>query len=145
MEFNSQTCTTIYQSEKLIKLGLDRETADMFHLRVVGDSEDEFDVNNFTECTEGIYDIHSYPSEDTIPAWSLHRLIDLMPKYIHLDNFEDTKYYLTLRPSCLLKVCYKQDNNNWLYGSESSDLFDAIIDVIEYLILGKHFDKQYLN
>lgn len=145
MKFNSQTCTTIYQSERLLKLGLDRETADLFHLRVVGHAEDEFDVNNFVEQTNAVYGICAYPSEDTIPAWSLHKLIDLMPEYIHFDSFEDTKYYLTLRPYCLLKVSYKQDSGNWLYGSESSNLFDAIIDVIEYLILGKHFDKQYLN
>ena len=145
MKFNNQVCTNIYQSERLLKLGLDMETADMFHLRVVGHTEDEFDVNNFAECTKGIYDIHSYPSENTIPAWSLHKLIDLMPEYIHFDDLEDTKYYLTLRPYCLLKVSYKQDSGNWLYGSESSNLFDAIIDVIEYLILENYFDKQYLN
>jgi hypothetical protein len=145
MKFNSQVCTNIYQSERLLKLGLDKETADMFHLRVVGHAEDEFDVNNFAECTQSIYDIHSYPSEDTIPAWSLSKLISLMPEYIHFDALEDTKYYLTVRPHCLLKISYKQDRGHWLYGSESSNLFDAIIDVIEYLILGKHFDTQYLN
>lgn len=144
MDFNSQICTNIYQSERLLKLGLDKETADMFHLRIVGHAEDEFDINNFAECTESIYDIHSYPSEDTIPAWSLHKLINLLPEYIHFDAFADTKYYLTLRPHCLLKISYKQDSGYWLYGSESSNLFDAIIDVIEYLILAKHFDKQYL-
>ena len=145
MKFNSQVCTNIYQSERLLKLGLDKETADMFHLRVVGHTEDEFDVNNFAECTQSIYDIHSYPSEDTIPACSFSKLISLMPEYIHFDALEDTKYYLTLRPHCLLKISYKQDRGHWLYGSESSNLFDAIIDVIEYLILGKHFDTQYLN
>lgn len=144
MKFNNQVCTNIYQSERLLKLGLDRETADMFHLRVVGDAEDEFDVNNFAECTESIYNKHSYPSEDTIPAWSLSKLIDLMPEYIHFDAFADTKYYLTLRPYCLLKVSYKQDSGSWLYGSESSNLFDAIIDVIEYLIVNNHINKQYL-
>lgn len=113
MKFNNQVCTNIYQSERLLKLGLDKETADM--------------------------------SEDTKPAWSLSKLIDLMPEYIHFDDFADTKYYLTLRPYCLVKVSYKQDSGRWLYGSDSSNLFDAIIDVIEHLILEKHFDKQYLN
>ncbi len=75
MNFNTQICTTIEQSERLLALGLKDETADMFHLRVVGDSEDEFDKNNFAECTESIYDRYSYPKEDVIPAWSLHRLI----------------------------------------------------------------------
>lgn len=113
MKFYNQVCTNIYQSERLLKLGLDKETADM--------------------------------SENTKPAWSLSKLIDLMPEYIHFDDFVDTPYFLTLRPYCLLKVSYKQDSGRWLYGSESSNLFDAIIDVIEYLILEKHFDKHYLN
>ena len=41
--FNTQVCTTCEQSERLLALGLKEETADMFHLRVVGDSEDDFE------------------------------------------------------------------------------------------------------
>ena len=32
MEFKSQICTTIEQSKRLLELGLNPETADMFHV-----------------------------------------------------------------------------------------------------------------
>ncbi len=56
-QFTSQVCTDIHQSQRLLEMGLNPETADM--------------------C---IYDDEVYickPNIDDIPAWSLHRLIEL--------------------------------------------------------------------
>lgn len=65
MEFESQICTTKEQSERLLYLGLKKETADMHHYK----------------WSEGYWDIQSCPPRGTescyIPAWSLHRLIVL--------------------------------------------------------------------
>lgn len=65
MKFESQTCTTREQSERLLKLGIKAETADMHHYK----------------WSEGYWDIQSCPPRGTescyIPAWSLHRLIEL--------------------------------------------------------------------
>ena len=65
MEFNSQICTTREQSERLLALGLKNETADMHHYK----------------WSEGYWDIQSCPPRGTepcyIPAWSLHRLIEI--------------------------------------------------------------------
>ena len=65
MEFESQICTTKEQSERLLALGLKRDTADMHHYK----------------WSEGYWDIQSCPPRGTescyIPAWSLHRLIVL--------------------------------------------------------------------
>ena len=55
LKFNSQACTDINQSKKLLELGLKPETADMY-----------------------IFDNEVYigkPNVDDIPAWSLHRLL----------------------------------------------------------------------
>ena len=57
-KFNSQICTTREQSGKLIAVGLKKETADMCIYRNV-----EFAF----PC----------PDDDFIPAWSLHRLIEI--------------------------------------------------------------------
>lgn len=54
-EFNSQICTTIEQSKRLLKLGLKPETADMYIF------DDEVYIGK--------------PNVDDIPAWSLHRLL----------------------------------------------------------------------
>ena len=59
MKFNSQICTTKEQSERLLALGLKKETADMCWIN-----------GNILYCE---------PPELTndIPAWSLHRLWEL--------------------------------------------------------------------
>ena len=70
MKFNSQICTTREQSERLLALGLKKETADCF-LMLVGDlgGPDLYTIRfgaPYDGWTEGV-----------IPAWSLHRLIVL--------------------------------------------------------------------
>ena len=67
-KFNSQICTTKEQSERLLALGLKKETADMFWWD-----------NGYCSCT-----VISRPAEKedgeygkVIPAWSLHRLLCL--------------------------------------------------------------------
>ena len=73
--FNSQICTSRIQSERLIALGLKKETADMVH--------------TYLNRWDG-YHIHEHDwsdiscDEQHIPAWSLSRLIEMMPKVITL-------------------------------------------------------------
>ena len=64
MKFNSQIATSLVQSERLLALGLKKETADMCH-RTNG---------------MGIYFITAIDplcNPNDIPAWSLHRLLCL--------------------------------------------------------------------
>lgn len=66
IEFKSQICTTREQSEKLLKLGLKKETADMVH-QPIGTTP--FNVWDKQEIEDDFY-----------PAWSLHRLIEIAYK-----------------------------------------------------------------
>ena len=68
MKFNSQICTTREQSERLIALGLKKETADMSHTAIV--------INHKVQYMEHC----STPKGMDIPAWSLHRLIEMTHK-----------------------------------------------------------------
>ena len=61
--FKSQICTTRKQSERLLSLGLKKETADCCYYYYDGEY-----LIAFAEDAK-------YPSD--IPAWSLHRLIEL--------------------------------------------------------------------
>ena len=66
--FKSQRATTIEQSERLIALGLRKETADMCHTPFRSfDSE----ILEYTEHC-------SLPHGKDIPAWSLHRIISMV-------------------------------------------------------------------
>jgi hypothetical protein len=62
--FKSQICTSKVQSERLLSLGLKKETADMAWLR--GHEKPVVLSNTFNDKEYGC-----------IPAWSLHRLKEL--------------------------------------------------------------------
>ena len=97
MEFTSQICTTKEQSERLLALGLKRETADMMFIVLVKDFRGK-DVPN----AERVYSLCTWYEETSmrvgfekreyIPAWSLHRLIEILDIwYLDLDfhNFDN--------------------------------------------------------
>ena len=113
MKFNSQICTTREQSERLLSLGLKKETADCMHN-------------------------HCWSSEDgivaDIPAWSLHRLIEMMPRTINNMLWFNVTHYTAL-----------YDSLDYIKSFEVKDnLYDNIIDCIEWLIKEGYFNKEYL-
>lgn len=64
MKFNSAICTSRKQSERLLALGLKKDTADCFHWNAYGRSY----IGNIDDEKLG---------PDDVPAWSLHRLIEI--------------------------------------------------------------------
>lgn len=64
-------CTTIPQSLRLIQLGIDLGTADMFWDTLISKTP-ECHVNNR-------YFIDEWNDDNTYPAWSLSALLDLIP------------------------------------------------------------------
>ena len=67
MKFNSQICTSREQSERLLALGLKKETADMWYQYL-----NQWDGWFIRPIEEDEKITHM-----EIPAWSLHRLIKL--------------------------------------------------------------------
>lgn len=110
MEFKSQICTTKDQSERLLTLGLRPETADMSILtnQISGDGI----IYSLTSYNELIY-----PKVfGAIPAWSLHRLIEMIPPYYReqirvgtIDNPYEYMYQIIGR-----LVYSKEFNNEYL-------------------------------
>ena len=66
MKFNSQVCTTVEQSQRLLSLGLKKETADMVY-------EPFAETSILLE--DSMWDVNC---DLIIPAWSLHRLIEIL-------------------------------------------------------------------
>ena len=133
MEFKSQICTTIEQSKKLLELGLKKETADM---RLIPYSE--FSVP--MKYNDGFF----YDDEDYTPSWSLHRLIEICPEFITINEYADTPYWFKLEKHNN-KIIYENDYDRWLYLGDGDTLFNTLIDCIEWLINNKHFKQEYLN
>lgn len=131
LKFNSQICTTIEQSKRLLDLGLKPETADCFHWSYSGTNY----IGSIDE--EGL-------SVDDVHAWSLHRLIELCPEYINIDGYADTTYWIKIYKH-VNKIIYENDYNRFIYLGDGDNLFDTFIDCIEWLIKEGHFNKEYLK
>lgn len=130
LKFNSAICTSRIQSERLLALGLKKETADMtIHLKRDGgwyvtadpfyEWEDDVDILPTLEETEQI-----------LPAWSLGRLIKLMPRTAIIHTEEgDARIDIDMYAIEILV---------------SDDPIAEAVSVIEWLIKKGNFNKEYL-
>ena len=126
--FKSQICTDRNQSERLLALGLKKETADMVWLdHALTEDYDDW-------RSEPIYKDWEGWQKDGIPAWSLHRLVSLT-------NTDDIKIACNEK-SCwggkVLKIAQRK-------AFIKDNLYDNIIDCIEWLIKEGYFNKEYLE
>lgn len=136
MKFNSQICTTKEQSERLLALGLKKETADMMYSKT---SYGEFIFVKDDEYLEHL----------DFPAWSLNRLIEMMPC-----GFQDEHYrnFVLKIDSQDVSYVYNYVDDEGYGQSDSIDvddiyhnLYDDIIAHIKWLIKKGLFNKDYLE
>lgn len=106
-EFKSQIHTTLKQSKRLVTLGFKKETADCCHYYVTGVINEEI------------------PEDANYPAWSLHRLIEMIDINITIDS---NIVYVD-------RVMYEI----W------DEVYENLIDAIETLIKEKRFNTNYLK
>ncbi|MFV9824821.1 hypothetical protein ACNANS_18130 [Phocaeicola vulgatus] len=169
MEFKSKICTNREQSKRLLALGLKPETADMvYHYTKSRVPALEWELQTKPPTSRGkfwtpqriaklAFPFHKHPDGTSmtgeevfdelwgkdVPAWSLSRLLELIPKCIKQSN----------RPNADLKI--DTDNQYWFISYEelgfdikhqimNSDLFESIISMIDWLIDNGHFNKDYL-
>ena len=106
MKFNSQICTSREQSERLLSLGVRKETADCA-LFLNGNNEFE-QLSKF-----GNWEKYA----DMLPAWSLHRLIEMALRYVLI---------------CGISFTFNED------------AYEKVIGIIEHQIKEGYFNKEYL-
>ena len=119
--FKSQICTSRVQSERLLSLGLKKETADM-HWKDEAYFDDYEDWNAY---------VGSPKHSKHIPAWSLHRIL-------YLIEYDDGFIDVSLR-GARYGIHYGYDDG-WY-----DNLYGAVISCIEALIEEKDFNKEYLE
>ena len=124
--FNSQVCTDKIQSERLLALGLKKETADMRWERI----SEKYAYYPSTKMP--------YASSD-IPAWSLGRLVEMMPDIIK-DHIDEMLYHLSIAGNSVFYETRSFD----LCQFFGDNLYVCIIDCIEWLIKEGYFNKEYL-
>lgn len=128
MEFASQICTTKEQSEQLLALGLKKETADCVMMYYDG-------------WHVGVAEDFDFDKDPVEPAWSLHRLIEMMPSVLH------DLYELDFSKRGIFYADFSNGSYNFTQAFAKSDktLYDNIIDCIEWLIKEGYFNKEYLS
>ena len=135
MKFNSQICTTREQSERLLTLGLKKETADMRYAEYyIGDNCDGPYMQYQLDVCPPLLD-------QDIPAWSLHRLIELCSQQIYVGK---RKYFHTLHLINNEYVAYIDDIGDAYQYHDERDLYNSLIKCIEWLIKEGYFNKEYL-
>lgn len=115
--FTSQICTSHSQSERLLALGLKKETADMRY-RI-----HYFDLDG--TLLESIHSLEPDPplnNERFIPAWSLHRLMTLL--------------MIGDKLGCI---------THNIHQNNISTYYELVITSIEHLIKIDEFNKEYLE
>ena len=125
--FKSAICTSIEQSERLLALGLKKETADCALLPLTN------------KATAILVKPSTNYIKNTIPAWSLNRLIEMMPLDVIPEGGFDNIFTLTKGyPSG-----YSVEYDGFSYYHKKN-IYDTLIEGIEHLIKGGYFNKEYL-
>lgn len=135
---STQIATSHEQSKRLLSMGVNPETADMQHYQnaqskwMLYTNQGEDDSLDWTQYRA--------------PAWSLSRLISMMPEKIikgrkvgdlFISN-TDIAYFSFESDG---KLCYL---TGFTKGDEEN-VFDICIDMIDWLIKLHHFNKEYLK
>ena len=157
LEFNSQICTTREQSQRLLDMGLKPETADMvyhFTNRRVEAMQWELETKRPTlrgefwteeriarlarrgESGEEVFD--RIWGKD-VPAWSLSRLLELLPNKIKVAEHE-----------FIFALTHEYDGS-WCASYCGIKFFikgtiiEACVSMIEWLIKNNYFNNDYLQ
>ena len=134
--FNSQVCTSLEQSERLLKLGVKKETADCALLPL----NDKVTSILVKPSTKDIV--------NTIPAWSLSRLLSLIPKEFEVDVIPmyGRNYKMPIELHILpdLSIVYTDLSKEDYKGFYYTNIYDSLISCIEWQIEQGYFPKEYL-
>ena len=167
LEFKSQIATTREQSEKLLALGLKPETADMvYHNKKSRIAQWEWELLPHTPTLRGKFwtperiaklksPFHKHPDGSPmtgeevfdsiwgkdIPAWSLSRLLELLPTQIKIGTITED----------IFGLYHENNGEKWnlsylgIQDFETESPFDSCIAAICWLIGNNKFNKEYLK
>lgn len=115
---NNPICTGVEQSQRLIGLGLNADTADLYYI-----------LRKNSEPRLALF-ASSIPNGmlNNLPAWSLSALINQLPQFITAEN---TDYCLLMTSD---RVVYWNPNKDNLFETTQDNLLDAVVETLEWLI-----------
>lgn len=123
MNFKNNISTTREQSRRLLALGVKPETADMHYTSIP-----TFEL----KVSANIFLFLGSPGNGDTPSWSLARLLEMMPEIAGELTFK------VLPP---MVGYFSSDTGRFC---ADTDIFNNCVDMIEWLIKGRHFNQDYL-
>ena len=121
----NKIATTVEQSKKLLELGIDEGTADMYWWH--------YEKKTYLS---GMYDGEFNKHEEDVPAWSLSALLEMLPLKINVGNdlcpLKIDKEYNNKNLKVDYGVCYLDKNSNGV-GYFKENTLDAVFEMIVYL------------
>lgn len=147
MKLISKATTDIEQSKRLLELGIKKETADFGHFYEREEHEDwySWEIRFLDDNWQSYWDVDI----ESIPAWSLSRLIEMMPCGFQDENYHS--YVLCINPMGVSYECHEEyDGGEHFHNTKGpshiyDNLFDDVIAHIEWLISEGLFNEEYLN
>lgn len=114
---NNPICTSVEQSQRLIGLGLDVYTSDLYYvLRRNGEPRLALFASNIPE-----------EMLNNLPAWSLSALINQLPQFITVEN---TDYCLMMTSD---RIVYWNPNKDNLFETTQDNLLEAVVETLAWL------------
>lgn len=120
--YMNKICTDVIQSKKLIELGIDVNTADMYYSFDYNIEEYEEDAQIIPKSELGEH-FSLFPED--IPAWSLSAMFSVLPKEIEIDGQHYAPCLFPVKSKWLLKLWY---NSNYTITSPKSIFSDNPVD-----------------
>ena len=87
--------------------------------------------------------------EKILPAWSLHRLLSMLPRYVRKEYIDFGRKYIAALDLIIdedLCIGYKEGVDEPCYDKifYAKDIYSSLCDCIEWLIKQGYFNKEYL-
>lgn len=144
MDFKSQIGTNINQSRKLLELGLKPGTADMYLEKSKTPEYGEYHLHTICEGIDSEHWFSVRMNRDITPAWSLDRLLELIPKSIKQRNRPNADFHMNSDGQYWF-VSYDELGYDVKCQEMKPKSFDAVICMIEWLIHNNHLNTKYLK
>ena len=140
----TKICTTIDQSKKLLELGIDVNTVDMWYQHIGYSITDGKEKPTYFPMV-----IRDNISDDDIPAWSLNALMNLLPSYFtEVGKYSKSIYEIKIRKYNLIEDVnlhqiaygnykfYEDGSSSWkdmINTGEKEDFLDAAFEMVVWL------------
>ena len=120
-KYGTMVCTSIEQSNRLVELGINPNTADMGWFKAYSLREE---INK--PYIKG-YKLENHKTD--IPAWSVYKLIIIISKEV---TISDTS------------VIIGSNSTNRMFSS-STNVYDNLIDAIQWLMDKKEINEEFIS